>query len=131
MHDVPPGAVKAELLRLGVIELSDGDTVRLTRRSLVPRKVEARLESALTYSLSGLAQTIARNADPRLSEADRFFERFVESRPFTAQEVKQIRSMLHQRLVEISEELDSKLNSGESCHEESEKRVGVGIYYCE
>lgn len=131
MHDVPPGAVRTELLRLGVIEILDGDSVRLTRRSLVPRKAEARLESALTYSLGGLAQTIARNADPTLSETDRLFERFVESRPFAETEVQRIRSVLHQRLVEISEELDSTLNRGEPYREGSNKRIGVGIYYCE
>jgi hypothetical protein len=132
MGDVPPGAVKAELLRLGAISISLENKLALKRRSLIPDDLDSRLESAFVYSLRGLADTIAYNSDSNVKEFDRRFERFVESRPLTESEVKQIKEIARTRLTELSEELDLLLNSEPvSDPKLTGRRVGIGLYFSE
>lgn len=132
MGDVPPGAVRKELVRLGVAQLSGDGTLNLVRRTLIPDDLGERLESAMTYSLKGLADTVAHNIDPEVSVLERRFERFVESRPLTEEEISELRSKLRRRLISISEELDSLLNDAAATDSQGpRRRVGVGLFYTE
>lgn len=132
MGDLPPGAVRAELLRLGVVGVGDNDELHLRKRSLIPDDVDTRLESAIVYSLTGLAKTIAHNCDPQVRNSDRLFERFVESPPMTESEVSRLRSVLRSRLTQITEDLDSLLKAHSHSDEKDQPtRIGIGIYYCE
>lgn len=133
MGDLPPGAVRAELVRLGaVISESEGD-VRLVRRSLIPPQADSRLESAILYSMCGLASTVAHNNDPRTPDHHRRFERFVESRPLTPNEIAGLRERIRTRLTEVTEELDLVLNeaSGDESEPDQTLRIGVGLFYSE
>ncbi|HUF71975.1 MAG TPA: DUF6502 family protein [Gammaproteobacteria bacterium] len=132
MGDVPPGAVKAELLRLGAISVSADDLLNLKRRSLIPEDVGTRLESAIVYSLRGLANTIAHNCDPNIGESDRLFERFVESPSMSDSDASRFKTLLRSRLTEITEELDSLLAADARTDEaDRNRRVGIGLYYTE
>jgi hypothetical protein len=132
VRDIPPGAVRAELLRLGVAEQPQEDLVRLVRRSLIPPGSDERLASALTYSLSGLAETIAYNNDPETPKDERRFERYVESRPLSEQEIEEIRQVLRRRLEAVSEEMDSLMDPELPVETRLEgRRIGVGLYYTE
>jgi hypothetical protein len=132
MGDVPPGAVKTELLRLGAIGVTTEDSLYLTRRSLIPADIDSRLESAVVYSLTGLANTIAHNCDPHVRDSDRFFERFVESPLMSESDIARFRWVLRARLKEISEELDSFLTTNTQADErEKNRRIGIGLYYSE
>ena len=132
MGDVPSGAVKAELLRLGTIAVSSNDELVLKRRSLIPEDAGTRLESAIVYSLRALADTVAHNSDPNIDKSDRLFERFVESRPMSDSDVDYLRAAVRERLTEVSEELDYLLNSRPLLADETTvRRVGIGLYYSE
>jgi hypothetical protein len=130
--DVPAGAVRAELLRLGAIEVVPGGGLAMIRRTLIPPEIDSRLESAILYSLCGLLETIAHNIDPRYGDVEPHFERFVESCPIPVTEIPRLRRLVSERLTAVSEELDSSLNElgsddpGLEC-----KRVGVGLFYTE
>jgi hypothetical protein len=130
--DVPPGAVRTELIRLGAVVNSADNKVRLVRRTLIPSEIDERLESALLYSLRGLAESIAHNNDPETPERNLFFERFVESRELTVADIARIRSVIRSRLTRVSEELDGLMNSAEVADVASSAgRIGVGLFYSE
>ena len=130
--DVPPGAVKTELVRLGAIQLTSDGSLTLIRRTLIPPDIDTRLESSLLYSLRSLAETIAHNSDHRVDSSDRHFERFVESRPLSESEIRRLRSVVRAKLTAISEDLDSLLSTDETSDQEvGSRRVGVGLYYTE
>jgi hypothetical protein len=132
MGDVPPGAVKAELLRLGVISIPSENKLALRRRSLIPDDLDSRLESALVYSLRGLAETIAHNSDPNVKESDRRFERFVESQPLTDSQANHLKKIVRTRLTQLTEELDLLLNSDTVVEPKTAgRRVGIGLYFSE
>ena len=132
MGDVPPGAVRTELVRLGAARMVGDDSLAMNRRTLIPIDPGARLESALIYSLRGLAETVAHNNDPRVPEADRRFERFVESRPLSEDEIVEVRGEIRKRLKAVSEELDALLSESKT-NEDSRpmRRVGIGLFYSE
>lgn len=132
MGDVPPGAVKTELLRMGVVSATSINRLALKRRTLIPDQVDERIESSIVYSLRGLAETVAHNGDPKVSASDRLFERFVESQPMTESEIRKIRVLARTKLTEISEELDSLLNPEPIRSADSPgQRVGIGLYFTE
>jgi Family of unknown function (DUF6502) len=132
VRDVPPRAVRVELLRLGVVEELEESRLRLVRRSLIPPGSDERLASALTYSLRGLAETIAFNNDPDTARSDARFERFVESRPLSDHEISEIRAILKARLEVISEELDGLMDSEVGApFSKDGRRIGVGLFYTE
>lgn len=132
MGDLPPGAVRAELLRLGVVAVGEDDELHLRKRSLIPDDVDTRLESAIVYSLTRLAKTIAHNCDPQVRDSDRLFERFVESPRMSECEVSYLKSVLRARLTQITEDLDSFLKAHAHVGEKDQmRRIGIGIYYCE
>jgi hypothetical protein len=130
--DVPPGAVKKELIRLGVVEADKANRLWLKSRALIPSDTDARLEMAFLYSLRGLAETIAHNHDPRVSADKRRIERFVTSRPLAKAEIAKLSRLVWQRLSAVSEELDSLLSDREPPADDAEThRVGVGLFYTE
>lgn len=132
MGDVTPGAVKKELIRLGVVRALPNGRLRLERRALIPKEIHKRLESAIIYSLRGLAETIAHNNDPRMESEPRRFERFVESRPMSNREIDEARKYFAERMTEITEEFDSLLNAGHSPSPASSgRRIGIGLYFSE
>jgi hypothetical protein len=130
--DVPPGAVKVELMRCGAItEDSNGD-LRARRRYVLPATFDARLITSMSFSLRGLTSTIAFNTNPHRTEPLRF-DRFVESDPLTAESLHEIRSFLHSRLTEFTEEIDDRLASVTRVRKApgENRRVGIGVYYYE
>jgi hypothetical protein len=133
MGDLPPGAVKAELVRLGAVTVGFDGGLRLARRSLIPPDADARLESAILYSMCGLADTVAHNNDPRTPEQHRRFERFVESRPLLRSEIPALRAQIKNRLTEVSEDLDVLLSAGSLCEDKEGEtvRIGIGLFYTE
>ena len=132
MGDVPVGAVKSELVRLGLVGLCGDGKIRLTSKTLIPEGTKARLESAILYSLCSLASTIAHNNDPRVPESERRFERFVESVPLTSREISELQVVLRGYLTKVTEELDQMIGNETASDEDLERRrIGVGIYYSE
>lgn len=132
MGDVPPGAVVAELKRLGVIAKESMGELTPLRRSLIPPDLDLRLESSIHYSLANLAETIAHNNDPRISEEMKLFERFVESKLLNESQIEALRPEIRRRLTLVTEELDMLLSGGEPATSEAPvKRIGIGIYYSE
>jgi Family of unknown function (DUF6502) len=132
LGDVPAGAVKAELLRMGAVAISSEGELLLKKRSLIPDQAELRLESSLIYSLGGLASTIANNCDPNVRNSERLFERFVESPPVPEKEVPRIRRILRDRLSQVTEDFDSFLSEERYAEDSTPKRrVGIGFYYSE
>ena len=129
--DVPPGAVKVELLRLGVIEECDAGLLRLTRREIVPKDIDERLLTAIAFSLRALAATIAFNTDPQRQSPARV-ERFVQSGSLTKESRQELSLVTRERLTRFTEEIDDLFSRGGiATASEGGRRIGVGVYYYE
>lgn len=130
MRDIPPGAVRAELKRVGAIREGDDGVLHAEKREMVPKDSAARLAEGIETGLNPLAKTILFNSDPNNVNAARF-QRIV-SIPFARKEaLKEIEEGLKRRLVQFTEELDDYLVRFEAREEDADNssEVGVGIYY--
>ena len=129
--DVPAGAIRTELVRAGAIEIQSDGTLGAVRRHLVPESSHEKLATAISYSLRGLAETIAFNTDPLRVGPGRI-ERFVESGRLTHDEIERVRLVVREKISAYTEELDDIFFQQE-LQERSVggSRVGVGIFYCE
>ena len=127
--DVPAGAMRAELKRLGAIEETDDGSLVPQRRAVVPGDSESRVLEGFTFGLAPLAETISFNSrdvgKPR-------FQRVVHSERIDASRVGEVEDSVFESLVNFSESLDTELTSYEvpvDSDSASKADLGVGLYF--
>ena len=82
--DIPPGAMRTELKRVGaIVENSDG-SLSVVKRHFVPAEVDDRLIEGLSFGIKTLASTVAHNADEVNLERPRF-QRLIDSNSISSE----------------------------------------------
>jgi hypothetical protein len=128
--DLPAGALKVELIRVGAVEETDEGVLRVLRREIVPSDVDDRLFTSLAFSLKALATTVAYNTDPDRRGQPRI-ERFVQSGPLTLTSREELYQVVRNRVTAFTEEMDDLLSTGSITNAEEGRRVGIGVYFHE
>ena len=126
--DVPAGALKVELLRVGAIRESADGVLHLVKREIVPDDLDERLFASLAFSLKALATTIAFNTNPHRGAPPRI-ERFVQSGRLSNSSRQQLQRVVRTRIVNFTEEIDDLFSGGELVGDQEGHRIGVGIYF--
>jgi hypothetical protein len=129
--DLPPGAVRAELRRVGAIDESSADAIRATRRYYVPETPDELLIEGLEFALRPLLLTVLYNItappDARLR-----FQRLVDSRKVPVVRRPDVEQFLHQRLSAVTEEIDNYFASLEDDSADGDGvNLGVGLFFFE
>ena len=130
--DIPPGAMRTELKRVGAVSEDDDGRLRALKRSFsLPTSSEKIAEGLV--GLSALGQTIAHNADSLDRGVGTYVQRTVETKRISAEDAKRLRRILTSRLIEFSESIDDLFGAYEALHESeadnSNEVIGVGLYY--
>lgn len=131
--DVPPGAIRTELSRYGAISTDEFGMLHSLRREVVPDTFDMKLVSAISFSLTALAQTIAHNADPSRMGSGRI-ERYVQSDSMSPAAKEVLEPILRERVEGFSREIDdlfAQFSEGSEKEMTNRARVGVGMYYFE
>jgi hypothetical protein len=133
--DLPPGALRAELLRAHAIERLPDGSLRAVKRYFIPFDVDFRLLEGLRFGLRSLTATVLYNANPA-NRAHPKFQRVVESRHVPAGIASVAREKLRQMLTDASARLDDYLSGVESAtpppaNSRRMMRVAAGLYYFE
>jgi hypothetical protein len=130
--DVPPGAMRAELSRVGAIGVAKDGCLTPTRREVVPVETESRLLEGLNFGLAPLAETISFNSDSRNLGRPRF-QRVVHTKRLDPELAEQAEKAIRERLVSFSEDLDTFLGEYELSPDHALAAqaldAGVGFYY--
>lgn len=130
--DVPPGAVRAELVDAGAVhELGDG-RVRPTKRYFVPADVGEDLLVGFSHIVAPVLAGLARNTDRNCSEP--FFQRVAYSDRLTASSVTSFREISKDLSSSFLQAIDDWLSTNESKAERPASDlhgVGVGVFYYE
>lgn len=131
--DMPPRAVLDELLRVGAVERTDDDTIRLVTHAYIPRTSDSDKLAILGADVSDLIHTIDHNLTS--SERPRFQRKLMyDNLPVEA--VEKFRELSAARAMGLMEYLDSWLSQHDrDVNPVSEgtgrKRAGLGIFYFE
>jgi Family of unknown function (DUF6502) len=129
--DVPPGAVRAEMLSANaVVEFDDG-TLKPTKRYFVPADVGEELLVGFTHMVIPVLEGLARNTDYRCTEP--FIQRLVYSDRLAPRVVPLFRKQARERVSDFVQSVDDWLSSNEipDSQVHSPCRYGVGVFYYE
>jgi len=129
--DVPPGAVRAEMLAAdAIVELANG-LLRPTKRFFVPADVGEELLVGFTHMVIPVLEGLARNTDERCVEP--FIQRLVYSDRLSPDAVPLFRKKARDRVTDFVQSVDDWLSSNELEDSEVARpyRYGVGVFYYE
>jgi hypothetical protein len=129
--DVPPGAVRAELLAASaVIELDDG-SLKVLKRHFVPADLGEELLVGFTHMVIPVLEGLARNTDEKCDVP--FIQRLVYSDRLPATQVPVFRRLARERVTGFVQSVDSWLSVTEESQaaEGTPQRVGIGVFYYE
>jgi hypothetical protein len=128
--DLPIGALKVELLRIGAAKQDTAGNLYAVRREVVPDALDDRLISSLSFNLTCLASTISHNSDPGRTGEGRI-ERFVESEQLSELAKQSARKTARERIERFTIEIDDLFSALDDGNNNPSGRIGVGVYYFE
>lgn len=133
--DIPPGAMRTELKRVGAIQEEKDGTLRVIRRSVTPAGKHDNLIAALAHSAYPLLTTIAHNINTE-DQNERWAQFTTFTQSVKTSDIRRVRRISFDRLVEVSESFDDLFIAYESLHEadtdeEHRNRIAVGVFYFE
>lgn len=128
--DLPIGALKVELLRIGAAKQDAAGELCVVRREVVPEALDDRLISSLSFNLTCLASTISHNSDPGRAD-EGWIERFVESEQLSELAKLAARKTARERIERFTIEIDDLFSALDDGNHGSSGRIGVGVYYFE
>ena len=130
--DVPSGAMKTELKRIGAIVEQENGDLEVVKRYFIPGDVDERLELGLNLGLEPLASTIAFNCDPERKGPARF-QRMSDSAWIDRDDLLTLQDRLSKKLEGFLTSIDQDFSRIEANHENYEQshlcRVGVGVFF--
>jgi hypothetical protein len=134
--DVPAGAMRTELRRVGSIDEDSKGNLTVKLRSFWPSDETGKLESALLHHVYPLLSTVAHNTDPETdteNNADAQFAAY--SLRIDSKDRPRLRRMCADRLADIAESFDDLFMAYESNdasrQDDARPPIAVGIYYFE
>ena len=132
--DIPAGAMRTELKRVGAVKEDDDGNLIVASRTIHPKGRHDKLVTALVHAAYPLASTIAHNLDP--SRDDRWAQFTTYSQAIRKSDIPRLRRISFDRLSEVAESLDDLFMAYETLHENDqgssdENTVAVGVYYFE
>jgi hypothetical protein len=131
-RDVPPGAVRAELLDAGAVTETDGGLLRVISRHFVPADVCEDLILGYTHFVMPILAGVERNTDG--SKRQPFVRRLSFSDALAPEQAQEFRQLARARTLEFVQSVDDWLLAHESDPAEipaERRRVGLGVFYYE
>jgi hypothetical protein len=132
--DIPPGAMRTELKRIGAVEESETGSLKALKRSVISQSVEERLVTGLAGILYPAALTVAHNTS---EGGDPWIQRVVFTEDVRDEDVIRIRRIGSDRLVEFTESMDDLFAAYEALYDKEGPDVatsqvaGIGVFYFE
>jgi len=132
--DVPPGAMRTELKRVGsVIEDNDGN-LSIVKRSIVLTDKTENLVTSLVHGVYPLLSTVAENSDSNI-DARELAQISAYSVNIRKEDLRKLRRISKDRLSDFAESFDDLFMAYEELNSEDEQApstiVAVGLYYFE
>ncbi len=133
--DIPPGAMRTELKRVGAVrELENGNLEVLTR-AVYANGAHDKLIASLVHGVYPLVSAVAHNLNPE-NEEELWPQRTTYSLSIRREDVPRLRRISLDRLTEVTESIDDLFMAYETLHdtdksEAKRSTVAIGVYYFE
>ena len=142
--DIPPGAMRVELMRAGGVIEDDG-MLMPTRRHYIPRDLDENFFHSMAFSLTNLATTLDFNAganEPGVNSNSHRYERYVWVSRLSPEDRREFEILTETRSNKLLMELDEWVGKREQLRLAEEKSsnlvknydpqgCGLGIYFFE
>lgn len=135
--DIPPGAMRTELKRIGAVEETERGTLKALKRNATTDDVQERLVTGLARIIYPAALTVAHNTK---NQGDTWLQRVVFTDYIRQEDIGRIRRIASDRLVDFTQAMDDLLAAYEVLYEKEEaveersgenQVAGVGVFYFE
>ena len=132
--DIPPGAMRTELKRVGAIAENDSGRLTVQMKFFRPFDLDEQMARALSQAMYGLALNIDHNIARDRSET--WVERTAFSTRIRAGDNSRVRRISQDRAIEFVESVSDLFSAYETIYSDDEpgsksSTVGVGVYYFE
>ena len=132
--DIPPGAMRTELKRVGAVNEDDSGQLTVQMKFFRPFDRDEQLQRALSQALYGLALNIDHNISRDIDES--WVERTAFSTRIRRGDNSRVRRISQDRAIEFVESVNDLFSAYETIYSEDEPEVesttvGVGVYYFE
>ena len=133
--DIPPGAMRTELRRVGAVRESSTGMLEAVNRTIHPKGAHEKLVTALVHAVYPLVSTIAHNVNPDREEGI-WAQMSTYSQSIRKSDVPRLRRISFDRLSEVAESIDDLFMAYETLHEKEksvsdQNTVAVGVFYFE
>ena len=133
--DIPPGAMRTELKRVGAVQENEDGSLEVIRRTVTPNGTHENLVAALAHSVYPLLSTIAHNVNPS-RKGDTWAQQTAFTQSVRQVDLSRVRRISADRLNEASESFDDLFMAYESLHESDPDNgdrhtIAVGVFYFE
>ena len=133
--DIPAGAMRTEMKRVGVVREEESGSLCVVQRSFRPDTDHENLVTLLVHSAYPLLSNIEHNTSPD-RDNDRWAHRVAFTKSLRSRDTKQLRRITKDRAADFAETIDDILIAYESLQDDREKEddnnvVAVGIFYFE
>jgi hypothetical protein len=133
--DIPPGAMRTELKRIGAVDEHDNGHLEVLKRNVSGLDVHDRLINGLAKVVYPAALTLAHNTSTE-SGSETWVQRMATTKYVRDNDVSRLRRISSDRLAEFVESIDDLFVAYETLYESddsnrSERAVGIGVFYFE
>lgn len=131
--DIPAGAMRTEMKRLGVITQDQDENLQVIDRTFGSASSEESLLTILVHGVYAQLSNICHNFDPGRKDAT-WPNRVAYTKSLRKSDTKQLRRVTKDRIVDFVESMDDVFMAYESLQDSDEdvsKVVAIGIYYFE
>ena len=131
--DIPAGAMRTEMKRVGAITQDQDGSLRVVGRTFTSASSDERLLAMLVHGVYAQLSNICHNFDPGRKDAT-WPNRVAYTRSLRKSDTKQLRRVTKDRIVDFIESMDDVFMAYESLQDSDEdvsKAVAIGIYYFE
>ena len=133
--DIPPGAMRTELKRVGAVEEDEDGNLTVVSRTIHPDGPRDKLIAAMVHAVYPLISTVAHNVDPE-KEEEGWAQLSAFSQSIRKTDLPRLRRISFDRLSEVAESIDDLFMAYETLHENDNSApdnntVAVGVFYFE
>jgi hypothetical protein len=133
--DIPPGAMRTELKRVGAVTETDSGDLKAISRVVLPAGEQNNVITSLVHAVYPLLSTIAHNTDPDRDDSG-WAQINAFSQSIRKSDMPRLRRISYDRLKDVSESFDDLFMAYESLHENDDQEndnnvVSVGVFYFE